>query len=75
MTGKWCPSSAFPESMEGRVARILKYQHVPPGLPAYNKFIGQIALDGAVAEVLIGKGRNIMAEQVLKCRQGGKPTS
>lgn len=49
-------TNAFPECMEGRVARLqpkakgkakgkskaLYYQHVPPVLPAYNKYMGGV---------------------------------
>lgn len=41
-------SNAFPESMASRVARlppkgnVLKYQQVPPVLPAYNHFMGAV---------------------------------
>ena len=41
-------SNAFPERMDDKVARVppkgrvLKYQHVPPILPAYNKFMGGV---------------------------------
>ena len=41
-------SNAFPVAMKGRVARlppnqkVLRYQQVPPVLPAYNKFMGAV---------------------------------
>ena len=40
-------TNAFPEEMEGKVARVhpdgvIRYQSVPPLLPAYNKFMGAV---------------------------------
>ena len=41
-------SNAFPPSMKGKVARlapnsrVLRYQQVPPVLPAYNKYMGAV---------------------------------
>ena len=41
-------SNVFPETMQGKVARlppdgkVLRYKHVPPVLPAYNKYMGAV---------------------------------